>query len=86
MEVFDDTAIKDERLELIFSCCHPALPREGQVALTLLTDGTQRYTELADRIERVSQKMLTQTLRGLERDGMVTPPCTRRCRLAWSMS
>jgi len=25
----------DERLELIFACCHPALPRESQVALTL---------------------------------------------------
>ena len=37
-----------------------------------LTDGPRRYTELAARIERVSQKMLTQTLRGLERDGLVT--------------
>jgi RNA polymerase sigma-70 factor (ECF subfamily) len=27
--------IPDERLRLIFTCCHPALPREGQVALTL---------------------------------------------------
>jgi RNA polymerase sigma factor (sigma-70 family) len=25
----------DERLELIFACCHPALPRESQIALTL---------------------------------------------------
>ena len=37
-----------------------------------LADGPRRYSELAGRIERVSQKMLTQTLRGLERDGMVT--------------
>ena len=37
-----------------------------------LTDGPRRYTELAKRIERVSQKMLTQTLRGLERDGMLS--------------
>ncbi len=37
-----------------------------------LTDGPRRYSELAARIEGVSQKMLTQTLRGLERDGMVT--------------
>jgi len=31
----DDTAIPDERLELIFTCCHPALATEAQVALTL---------------------------------------------------
>src|ERR1700709_1920422 len=37
-----------------------------------LADGPQRYSELAGRIQRVSQKMLTQTLRGLERDGMLT--------------
>jgi RNA polymerase sigma-70 factor (ECF subfamily) len=29
------TAHGDERLELIFACCHPALPRESQIALTL---------------------------------------------------
>lgn len=37
-----------------------------------LLDGTQRYTDLSRRIEGVSQKMLTQTLRGLEADGFVT--------------
>jgi RNA polymerase sigma-70 factor (ECF subfamily) len=31
----DDTTIPDERLELIFTCCHPALATEAQVALTL---------------------------------------------------
>ncbi|MFC5138333.1 winged helix-turn-helix transcriptional regulator [Actinomycetospora rhizophila] len=36
-----------------------------------LADGPRRYTELARRIEGVSQKMLTQTLRALERDGLV---------------
>jgi RNA polymerase sigma-70 factor, ECF subfamily len=30
-----DEEIEDDRLRLIFTCCHPALPREGQVALTL---------------------------------------------------
>lgn len=29
------SSFADERLELIFTCCHPALPREAQVALTL---------------------------------------------------
>jgi RNA polymerase sigma-70 factor, ECF subfamily len=31
----DDEEIEDDRLRLIFACCHPALPPEGQVALTL---------------------------------------------------
>jgi DNA-binding HxlR family transcriptional regulator len=37
-----------------------------------LADGPARYTEVARRIGGVSQKMLTQTLRGLERDGLLT--------------
>jgi DNA-binding HxlR family transcriptional regulator len=41
------------------------------VVLTL-ADGDKRYGELAERIDGISQKMLTQTLRGLERDGIVT--------------
>ena len=31
----DDAVIRDDQLRLIFTCCHPALPPEGQVALTL---------------------------------------------------
>ena len=41
-----------------------------------LSDGSLRYTELRDRIDGISQKMLTQTLRGLERDGLVTRTIT----------
>ncbi|MFI9638723.1 winged helix-turn-helix transcriptional regulator [Micromonospora sp. NPDC051925] len=41
------------------------------VVLTL-ADGGRRYGELAEHIDGISQKMLTQTLRGLERDGLVT--------------
>jgi RNA polymerase sigma-70 factor (ECF subfamily) len=32
---FDEEGIEDDRLRLIFTCCHPALPPEGQVGLTL---------------------------------------------------
>src|SRR6201981_3590222 len=34
-EKIGDEEIEDDRLRLIFTCCHPALPPEGQVALTL---------------------------------------------------
>ena len=37
----------------------------------VLSEGDARFSQLARRIEGVSQKMLTQTLRGLERDGLV---------------
>ncbi|WP_405182571.1 helix-turn-helix transcriptional regulator [Nocardia sp. NBC_01377] len=37
-----------------------------------LLGGTMRYTDLSRRIEGVSQKMLTQTLRSLESDGFLT--------------
>ncbi|NJP31052.1 winged helix-turn-helix transcriptional regulator [Micromonospora thermarum] len=46
--------------------------RWSMLVVLTLADGTKRYSELAARIEGVSQKMLTQTLRGLERDGLVT--------------
>jgi RNA polymerase sigma-70 factor (ECF subfamily) len=32
---FDDDGVEDDRLRLIFTCCHPALPSEARVALTL---------------------------------------------------
>jgi len=43
----DEDAIPDERLELIFTCCHPALSTEVQVALTLRTLGGLRTEEIA---------------------------------------
>jgi DNA-binding HxlR family transcriptional regulator len=46
------------------------------LVLTALADGPQRYGALARRIAGVSQKMLTQTLRKLERDGMVSRTIT----------
>jgi RNA polymerase sigma-70 factor (ECF subfamily) len=39
MDALDDAAIPDERLELLFTCCHPALAADAQVALTLRTLG-----------------------------------------------
>ena len=43
----DDSTISDDRLRLIFTCCHPALSLEAQVALTLRTLGGLRTPEIA---------------------------------------
>ncbi|WP_299057530.1 helix-turn-helix domain-containing protein [uncultured Nocardioides sp.] len=42
------------------------------LVMGVLTPGPRRYGDLARAIDGVSQKMLTQTLRHLERDGLVT--------------
>lgn len=42
-----DQMIDDERLRLIFTCCHPALPESAHVALTLRTLGGLSTTEIA---------------------------------------
>jgi RNA polymerase sigma-70 factor (ECF subfamily) len=43
----DDPLITDERLELIFTCCHPALSTDAQVALTLRALGGLTTEEIA---------------------------------------
>jgi DNA-binding HxlR family transcriptional regulator len=42
------------------------------LVIVLLADGPKRFSELRRAIEGISQRMLTLTLRGLERDGLVT--------------
>ena len=44
---FDASEIPDDRLRLIFTCCHPALATEAQVALTLRTLGGLETDEIA---------------------------------------
>jgi RNA polymerase sigma-70 factor (ECF subfamily) len=46
-EDVDETTIPDERLELVFTCCHPALALDAQVALTLRTLGGLQTEEIA---------------------------------------
>jgi len=46
------------------------------LVVKLLGDGSMRFNELRHRIGGISQKMLTTTLRGLERDGFVTRTVT----------
>jgi RNA polymerase sigma-70 factor, ECF subfamily len=56
-----DMAIPDDRLRLIFTCCHPALPMEGRVALTLRTLGGLSTPEIA-RAFLVPESTLAQRL------------------------
>jgi RNA polymerase sigma-70 factor, ECF subfamily len=46
-DIVDEATIPDERLELLFTCCHPALALDAQVALTLRTLGGLRTEEIA---------------------------------------
>ena len=46
------------------------------IMAALGSDGPRRYSELSRRLAGVSQKMLTQTLRSLERDGLVSRTVT----------
>ena len=46
-DTVDETTFPDERLELLFTCCHPALATEAQVALTLRTLGGLTTPEIA---------------------------------------
>ena len=60
-DVTDDATIPDERLELIFTCCHPALALDAQVALTLRTLGGLTTEELA-RAFLVPQETMAKRL------------------------
>jgi len=55
------TTFPDERLELIFTCCHPALAIEAQVALTLRTLGGLTTDEIA-RAFLVPERTMAQRL------------------------
>jgi RNA polymerase sigma-70 factor (ECF subfamily) len=46
-DVMDESTIPDERLELLFTCCHPALALDAQVALTLRALGGLSTEEIA---------------------------------------
>jgi RNA polymerase sigma-70 factor (ECF subfamily) len=60
-EEMDDLSIPDERLKLLFTCCHPALALEAQVALTLHTLGGLSTAEIASAF-LVPQATMAQRL------------------------
>jgi RNA polymerase sigma-70 factor (ECF subfamily) len=56
-----ETAVGDDRLRLMFTCCHPALSRDAQVALTLRLLGGLTTAEVA-RAFLVSEPTMAQRL------------------------
>jgi RNA polymerase sigma-70 factor, ECF subfamily len=69
----DETTIPDERLELLFTCCHPALALEAQVALTLRTLGGLSTDEIARAFlvpEATMNKRLVRAKRKIKTAGI----------------
>jgi RNA polymerase sigma-70 factor (ECF subfamily) len=69
----EETVIPDERLELLFTCCHPALALEAQVALTLRTLGGLSTEEIARGFlvpKETMAKRLVRAKRKIEEAGI----------------
>jgi RNA polymerase sigma-70 factor (ECF subfamily) len=69
----DETTIPDERLELVFTCCHPALALDAQVALTLRTLGGLQTREIARAFlvpEETMAKRLVRAKRKIKAAGI----------------
>ncbi len=72
-DVMDETTIPDERHELVFACCHPALELDAQVALTLRTLGGLRTEEIARAFlvpEETMAKRLVRAKRKIKAAGI----------------
>ena len=77
----DETTIPDERLELLFTCCHPALSLDAQVALTLRTLGGLTTEEIARAFlvpEPTMAKRLVRAKRKIKAAGHPVSACRRR--------
>jgi RNA polymerase sigma-70 factor (ECF subfamily) len=66
-DIVDETTIPDERLELVFTCCHPALELDAQVALTLRTLGGLRVEEIARAFLVPEQTMAKRLVRAKQK-------------------
>ncbi len=60
----EEMVFPDERLELVFTCCHPALATDSQVALTLRTLGGLRTEEIAHAFLVTEATMAQRLVRG----------------------
>ena len=74
-EEFDiDNVIPDKRLELIFTCCHPALDQKTQVALTLRTLGGLNTDEIASAFLDKPQTMAQRLARAKKKIAVANIP------------
>jgi RNA polymerase sigma-70 factor, ECF subfamily len=72
-DAMNETTIADERLELLFTCCHPALALDAQVALTLRTLGGLKTEEIARAFlvqEQTMAKRLVRAKRKIKAAGI----------------
>lgn len=72
-ELGDESGIEDDRLRLIFTCCHPAIPLEGRVALTLRALAGLTTTEIANAFlvpEPTMAKRLVRAKHKIEHAGI----------------
>ncbi|HEX4591124.1 MAG TPA: sigma-70 family RNA polymerase sigma factor [Gemmataceae bacterium] len=76
-ELFLDTEIEDSQLRMMFACCHPHLPRENQLALTLKALCGFGNSEIARALlvgEETIKKRLQRATRDLVEQGIALDP------------
>ena len=85
----DETALGDDRLRLVFTCCHPALAMEARVALTLRTLGGLTTAEIARAFLVPEPTMAQRLVRAKRKIAAAAHPLqgarsTPRCPTAWT--